>query len=273
MPSNESQPRAKRRRVADWELPPGVNRPLWDYMSEAHIARDYDATFAETNLIKLDRDFLTRHFRAPGRLVDLGCGTGRLLTHFSQRGLETLGVDLSEEMLAVCREKREELGAPIGLLKANLCDLEVLRDGSFAYACCMFSTMGMIIGREQRRRFLAEVRRVLKPSGLFGLHVHNRWYNLSDRQGRGWFARDLVKRVLRRHDTGDKVMKNYRGIPGLTLHLFTATELRAELGRAGFDIVDWVPLTSSRRESFPAGTLLRDLRANGWLVMTRRSSR
>jgi len=40
-------------------------------------------------------------------VLDLGCGTGRLLLAYARRGYWTLGVDLSAAMLAVAAEKKE----------------------------------------------------------------------------------------------------------------------------------------------------------------------
>ncbi len=42
--------------------------------------------------------------------LDVGCGTGRLLLDYLAGGLDVDGVDLSAEMLAICREKAEKAG-------------------------------------------------------------------------------------------------------------------------------------------------------------------
>ncbi len=42
--------------------------------------------------------------------LDVGCGTGRLLLDYLADGLDVEGVDLSPEMLAICREKAEKAG-------------------------------------------------------------------------------------------------------------------------------------------------------------------
>src|SRR5438270_6791574 len=95
----------RERAPADWQLPPGVNRGLWDYLHSAEVARGYDAGLAGTPLFAADRPFVEEHCPRPGRLLDLGCGTGRLLVALAQRGYEVLGVDLSWEMLAVASAK------------------------------------------------------------------------------------------------------------------------------------------------------------------------
>src|SRR4051812_2062789 len=105
---------------ADWQLPPGVDRGLWHYVHDADLARNYDATLADCALLEVDRAFVERHCPTPGRLIDLGCGTGRLLLPLARRGFWALGVDLSTEMLRVARAKGEAAGVAIHLLQANL---------------------------------------------------------------------------------------------------------------------------------------------------------
>lgn len=258
------------RRIADWQLPQGVDRALWEYAHDESIAWDYDAYFAEHHLLQMDREFLTRHFRVPGRLVDLGCGTGRILVHFADRGFEVVGIDLSRQMLAATAEKQYATGLPISLVRGNLCELSAIRDQVFDYAACMFSTLGMIVGVAARRRALREFHRILRPGGLFGLHLHNRWFNLTDPQGRKWLWRDLRRRLGNGEDAGDKVMANYRGIPNVRIHLFGMGEIRRELQQAGFQLVEALPLAASRAGVLRQAWCLGNFRANGWLLMARK---
>ena len=91
--------------LPDWQLPPGTDRGLWDYVSSERVAREYDAALAGSPLLDLDLQFAEQHFPKPGRLIDLGCGTGRALVHFARRGFRCLGVDLSDPMLEIVRQK------------------------------------------------------------------------------------------------------------------------------------------------------------------------
>ena len=76
---------------ADWQLPPGVSRGLWDYLHDPAVARAYDEQLADTPLLVYDQDFVLEHCRAPGRMIDLGCGTGRLSINLAQRGFQEPG--------------------------------------------------------------------------------------------------------------------------------------------------------------------------------------
>jgi SAM-dependent methyltransferase len=58
-----------------------------------------------------DRTFyfdIVQQFGAP--VLDIGCGTGRILLDFLQLGIDIDGIDNSPDMLAICREKAVKLG-------------------------------------------------------------------------------------------------------------------------------------------------------------------
>jgi len=58
-----------------------------------------------------DRFFFLDVVRESGSpMLDVGCGTGRLLLDFMEQGIEVDGVDNSPEMLALLREKAARLG-------------------------------------------------------------------------------------------------------------------------------------------------------------------
>jgi SAM-dependent methyltransferase len=250
-----------------WRLPPGVTLGLWQYAQADHIADDYDEYFAFNSLFDFDEAVLTRHFARPGLLVDLGCGTGRLLVPFARRGFRGLAVDLSMPMLDVVGDKAREEDLPIDRLRANLTELDCLRDQVADYCISMFSTLGMIRDRANRRRALEHARRILKPGGKFVIHVHNRWYNLFDPQGRWWLLQNSLAAWLRRdQEPGDKFF-DYRGIPNMFLHVFTRRELLADLKTAGFRVVEMIALDTQRRHALPRPWLFGRLRANGWIVV------
>jgi len=257
-------------RPAGWELPPGVNRGLWDYLHDAAVARGYDSGLAGSPLFEADRAFLLRHCPGPARLIDLGCGTGRLIVPLAKAGWRVLGVDLSAEMLAVAREKARAEGVEVGLLQANLAELDALHDGSFDHAACLFSTLGMVIGADVRRRVVAHAYRLLRPGGRFILHVHNRWFHLSDRAGRRWLLSDSVRGWLGRPDAGDRVMPPHQGIAGLTLHLFGRREARRLLSEAGFRIVEVRPVGLRPDGTLGWPWLFSGLRAYGFLLAAER---
>lgn len=257
----------KRASLPDWRLPPGVSHGLWDYVQADHIADEYDEYFAYNQLFEFDDAVLAKHFREPGTLIDLGCGTGRLVHSFARRGFHTIAVDLSLPMLRVVGSKAAEGRKPIDRLMANMVQLDCLADHCADYCIIMFSSLGMVAGSQNRLRVLKHVRRILKPGGKFALHVHNRWYNLFDPQGRRWLLASMLGRGRQQGlEPGDKIF-DYRGIPKMRLHLFTLGELRRMLRAAGFRIGSLAPLDTERQRELRRPWLFGRIRANGWIAI------
>jgi SAM-dependent methyltransferase len=249
-----------------WQLPPGVSRGLWDYVHAPHIADDYDAYFAFNSLFESDEAVLRRQFDRPGLIADLGCGTGRALVPLVRAGHRGLAIDLSEHMLRIVQEKADNEDLPIECVRANLVELDAIADGSVDYAMCLFSTLGMIRGRESRRRSLGHAQRILKPGGRFVLHVHNYWFNLRDPDGPWWVLSNLVSAGMRRDiEIGDRWYP-YRGLPSMFLHVFRWRELAADLHSANFRIIERIALDAPRREALNRPWLFGALRTNGWIV-------
>ena len=101
-------------------------------------------------------------YAQPGkRLLDVGIGTGLCSEPFSKAGVEISGFDRSKKMLALCRDK-------------HICsDLKEhgIDDVPWPYADACFDLViagGVLHFFGNLEPFFKEVKRVLKPSGVFG---------------------------------------------------------------------------------------------------------
>ncbi len=252
-----------------WRLPEGVNPSLWEYLHTPRLAAEEDAYFVGNRLFEADAAALDARFQTPGKLVDLGCGAGRHALRFASRGFDVVAVDLSRAMLEIVGQKAEDSGSSLLTVQANLCDLGCFPSAGFDYALSMFSTLGMIRGREPRRRALREAFRILRPGGRLALHAHNIWLNLRDPQGRSWLFRQARGLISRRGEFGDRRM-TYRGIPGMEVHLYRWGELKDDLRQAGFRIDEAIPLDEVTAAPIANPRWLPSLRAGGWLVFASR---
>ncbi len=252
------------RPLPDWNLPPGVNRGLWESLHDADAAKHYDAGLAGSVLVSLDVAFARQHFPRPGRLLDLGCGTGRLLREFARRGDGVIGVDLSEEMLRVAGEKAAAEGLMIDRVRANLVQLDCFADDSFDYAACLFNTLGIVTGASNRRRVVGHVYRLLRPGGTFVLHGHNRWFNVWDPSGRRWLLRELLRFGSERNWS----MPAHEQATGWPMHLFTRDELCQLVTGAGFELAEVRAVGLCGALTFPRW--LGGVRAYGYLAAARK---
>lgn len=98
------------------------------------LMNDVDYKARTEYLLKL----FEKYGKKPSLLLDLACGTGGFSNQIALKGIEVIGVDMSEEMLSVARENSAELSANVLYLcqKAEELDLYGTVDGAI---CCMDS--------------------------------------------------------------------------------------------------------------------------------------
>jgi SAM-dependent methyltransferase len=255
---------------ADWQLPNGVTRALWDYCHDPANARNYDAALHGTPLLNVDLSFVLEHCRPSGKIIDLGCGTGRLAIMLARHGYHPVGVDLAPEMLKVLGEKAAAEGLTIPRVCANLVDLDMFANEAFDHAACLFSTLGLVAGAEARRRVVAHAYRLLRPGGVFVLHVHNRWFNFWTGSGRSLLAREMLASWLGRSDGGDYAMPPHQGVGRLTIHLFTRGEIARLLRSCGFAITEVRPLSLREDGRLTWAWWFGRLRSYGYLIAARK---
>ena len=230
-------------RPPDWRRPRGVAPGTWEYVNERTIADHYDAFVADTPLCDLDQQIIAEQLPGPRResavVLDLGCGTGRTAIPLASRGYHVVGVDLSRFMLDAMLAKANQHGdlrERIHAVQANLVDLDGLASDSADHAICMFSTLGMIQGSVNRRRFLTHVARIVRPGGTFIVHVHNRWAALREAGGLRALASSWWQ-ALRNKDCefGDSRYA-YRGLEKMFMHRFARHELSHDLTHSHWQI-------------------------------------
>ncbi len=139
----------------------------------AQLARYYDlenAAFTE------DLDFWLELAEAHGGpILELGCGTGRVLLHLARRGHAVTGVDNSPEMLARLRQKLAAaarlLAAPPELVEADLSAFTL--EQPHALALIPFNTFMHLLTPEAQVAALMNTRRNLKAHAPLVLDILN----------------------------------------------------------------------------------------------------
>ena len=134
------------------------------------IAEYYDLEFdAFTEDVDLYLGFAQR---TGSPVLELGCGTGRLLVPLARAGFEVEGVDRSEAMLARAAERlaRHALSR-VRLHQADLTDLAELPERHYRLAILAVNGFLHLPDRPAQQAALAQIHRVLRPGGLLLLDL------------------------------------------------------------------------------------------------------
>ena len=103
------------------------------------------------------------------KVLDLGCGNGRLLEILQDKKIEYIGVDSSRKLIEIAKEKHPNFQ----FLVADALSLPFL-ENSFDKVFSI-SVFHHIPSEELRLQFLKEIKRILKPKGILILTVWNLW--------------------------------------------------------------------------------------------------
>lgn len=189
------------------------------------IAEDFSRTrwniWSEFNIF---RDFI----KEGDKILDVGCGNGRLLKILKDKKIKYTGVDVSEKLLEIAKKRYPQNN----FLVANNLNLPFL-DNNFDKVFSV-AVLHTIPSEDLRKKAISELKRVLKPGGLLFITVWDLWrkdtFLLLLKYS---FLKLIGKSKL---DFGDAF------VPWSTktkrfYHFFTKKELRSLVEITGFSIV------------------------------------
>ncbi len=111
--------------------------------------------------------------RTGGPILELGCGTGRLLIPLAREGYEVTGVDISTEMLKRAREKAIAAGVHerVELIEGDIRTFSTPK--KFPLALSAVSSFMALDSLEKQISGLVNVHKALRPGGILILDLFN----------------------------------------------------------------------------------------------------
>lgn len=182
-----------------------------------------------------DSLFLLEYIKKNEKLLDLGCGNGRLYKRLQSLSVDYTGIDISEELIEEARKKNPGVNFLIG----SATDLP-FKDNQFDKIISI-AVLHHIPSYELRIKFMEEVKRVLKKDGTMILTV----WNLQDKKiARIKYFWSIIKKIFfSKEDIGD-IYYPWKDSQGKIMvqryiHLFKMRELKKLARRAGFLIENY----------------------------------
>lgn len=135
------------------------------------FARYYDADYgAFADDVPFYRELARR---AGGPILELMCGSGRLLLPLAHLGLQLTGIDISPELLALARDRVDDagLGDRVMLHQADVRD--AVPDGPFSMAIVALNSFMHLADSDDQLATLRNVHAALQEDGILVLDLFN----------------------------------------------------------------------------------------------------
>lgn len=148
-----------------------MNSP--DYEYKGLMAQTWDVLRGDTSRWA-DRFFYLELIEKYGQpVLDVGCGTGRLLLDYLAQGIDIDGVDNSTEMLALCREKAVAMGLAVNLYEQTMETLALPR--CYRTILVPSSSLQLIIEPADVDKAMARFYAHLDPGGILAASIMTLW--------------------------------------------------------------------------------------------------
>ena len=125
---------------------------------------DYEATVA------FYEEILRQEGLKPRTAVDLACGTGSVTAILARKGLQVIGVDMSEEMLTVASQKAGDIHPAPWFICQSLQELRLPK--AVDLAVCALDSLDYITDPADCREAIRRTYKYLNPGGIFIFDVN-----------------------------------------------------------------------------------------------------
>jgi ubiquinone/menaquinone biosynthesis C-methylase UbiE len=181
-----------------------------------------------------DLDFIKNYIKEGDRVLDFGCGNGRLLEILQEKKMQYYGVDVSQRLIALAQAKYPQWAPNFSKIPGQA-TLDFVDD--FFDAVVSIAVFHHFPDKDFRLAMAQELARVTKPGGMvvvtvwnlwqekYKKHIwKNRWRKLLGRSRLDW----LDCEIPFKNNTGETFRRFH--------HAYTLEEMRKIFAAAGFAV-------------------------------------
>ncbi|MBU2081533.1 MAG: class I SAM-dependent methyltransferase [Patescibacteria group bacterium] len=197
------------------------------------IASDFNQTrkkFLWPELIKL-----TNSVKNNDKILDVGCGNGKLLEAFKNKKINYIGIDSCKELIELAKQNQELGIRNQKFLVGDILELDKLQKKDFDYVFCL-AVLPHLPGNDLRLIALEQLKNKISQNGKIIITVWNMW---SQKKFRKLLWKFVLLKLINKNklDFGD-ILFDWKNSAGQAIsqryyHAFTKQELKRLFKKAG----------------------------------------
>jgi ubiquinone/menaquinone biosynthesis C-methylase UbiE len=143
-------------------------------------AEAYDKISGKNLPLEWETKILKQSLKAKGKTLDIGCGTGRLLTQLSPEEYDLTGIDTDKGFIQAAKNKLKKQNAEANLVIADARKLPFKAE-TFDNVYSTGNVLGEVgMHAKDRRLMLDEMTSTTKPNGTIIVELVHRYWSFKD---------------------------------------------------------------------------------------------
>ena len=205
-----------------------------EYYSKSSVLEHYTEATEKVGLWNSEKIVFQKSLKDKSqRILELGCGTGRISFGLAKLGYANLVCsDFSRKMVTRAKELNQRFGTGIKFEKQDATNLSYAEQ-TFSGIIFGFNGLMQIPERKNRLKVMSECLRVLKSNSYFIFTAHDRslqkWKKFWVEERKKWRSGKQDPKLL---EFGDRFEETSRGM--LYIHVPDVDQVRSDLIASGF---------------------------------------
>lgn len=135
---------------------------------------------------------LAKSFINPNQILDLACGTGNMTFRLAKKGYQMIGIDGSQQMIAIAQKKAQSSGVDINFALGDFCDFQIHE--AVDLVICLYDSLNYLLEVGSLELAFHQVHQALRTGGhfIFDLNTIERLRNIEDGkrffEGEGYYC-------------------------------------------------------------------------------------
>lgn len=149
----------------------------------------YDELMSEVDYdgwVKYIEEIIKKENCKVKNILELACGTGNMTIPLTKRGYDIAGIDISDQMLSVAREKAEKQGVELVLLQQDIAELD-FEITDLDCVLCACDGFNYITYDDDLESVFSKTHELLKEDGIFIFDISS-FYKLANILGNNMYG-------------------------------------------------------------------------------------